>query len=369
MEREENGRVTIQDIAKKTGLSAATVSNALSGKQEVKIAEETRQKVLQACEELHYTKGAAKARVKKAGPTIADIAREAGVSSAMVSYVVNNRTDLKIAEETRKKILQICNLRQYHPSEIAKSLAAGKRNSNVVGIAFRYAPDCPAREVYLFRLIRLLQSSCAAHDYAVQLLPPVGERIEVREDIAGILCIDLSEEQFYTLKESYFVPIVALDMTVDDPLFYKAYDDFFALAESAQQLFGPRFAYVSWEYGNRPYLQKLEKAFGDRLYIAGSGEGRLAALLHENPDTVPLFCSQVLADLLLPRLPARRSAAVWTQPPADAEGQGHPILCMPAAEKADRAVKMLRSAILRNESEEHTFRLLPRVFAPSSPQK
>ena len=35
--------------------------------------------------------------------TIKDVARQAGVSTATVSYIVNNRTDIKITEETRKK--------------------------------------------------------------------------------------------------------------------------------------------------------------------------------------------------------------------------------------------------------------------------
>ena len=40
--------------------------------------------------------------------TIAEIARRAGVSSATVSYVISDRQDVKIAKSTRERILTIC---------------------------------------------------------------------------------------------------------------------------------------------------------------------------------------------------------------------------------------------------------------------
>ena len=67
--------------------------------------------------------------------TVKDVAREAGVSVATVSYIMNNRTDMKISEATRKKVLQIANLLDYTPSHVAKSLATGR--SNVIGISYQ----------------------------------------------------------------------------------------------------------------------------------------------------------------------------------------------------------------------------------------
>ncbi|CBK73952.1 Transcriptional regulators [Butyrivibrio fibrisolvens 16/4] len=59
--------------------------------------------------------------------TIKDVAREAGVSVATVSYVVNGRTDLKISDETRKRVLQVINLLNYSPNQAAKALASKRK--------------------------------------------------------------------------------------------------------------------------------------------------------------------------------------------------------------------------------------------------
>lgn len=63
----------------------------------------------------------------KQSVTIKDVAKEAGVSVATVSYVINNRTDKRISEKTRKKVLQIINLLGYTPNQSAKALATALR--------------------------------------------------------------------------------------------------------------------------------------------------------------------------------------------------------------------------------------------------
>ena len=62
--------------------------------------------------------------------TIDDIARQAGVSSATVSRVLNNSSYVK--EETRDKVLKIIAEMNYVPSAIARSLS--KRETNTIGI-------------------------------------------------------------------------------------------------------------------------------------------------------------------------------------------------------------------------------------------
>lgn len=62
--------------------------------------------------------------------TIDDIAKEAGVSSATISRVLNNSSYVK--DETREKVLKIIAEMNYVPSAIARSLS--KRETNSIGV-------------------------------------------------------------------------------------------------------------------------------------------------------------------------------------------------------------------------------------------
>ena len=69
--------------------------------------------------------------------TIKDVAREAGVSVATVSYVINERNDKRISDKTRKKVLQVINLLGYTPNQSAKALATNRRGM----VALYVTPD------------------------------------------------------------------------------------------------------------------------------------------------------------------------------------------------------------------------------------
>lgn len=58
---------------------------------------------------------------KGSKPTIYEVARRAGVSRQTVSRVINNRPD--VADNTRKRILQIIDEMDYRPSAVARSLS------------------------------------------------------------------------------------------------------------------------------------------------------------------------------------------------------------------------------------------------------
>lgn len=64
------------------------------------------------------------------------------------------------------------------------------------------------------------------------ILPSFSENeTELHPNIDGIICIDLTQEQFSQLSDSYLIPIVCADMIVDHYLFFQIYNDYAGLRE------------------------------------------------------------------------------------------------------------------------------------------
>ena len=165
--------------------------------------------------------------------TVRDVAKEAGVSVATVSYILNNRPDQKISAATKKKVLQIANLLNYKPSHAAKSLAEGR--NNIIGITYRLNPDTPARNLEVTALVNRLIPPLARRNYDVLFLqiPDLTEEISVSRNVDAILAIDLNNNDFRSLADSYLVPIIGIDMVIHANLFYQVYTDYPALIQDA----------------------------------------------------------------------------------------------------------------------------------------
>lgn len=69
----------------------------------------------------------------KRSPTQADVAKLAGVSRPMVSYVLNNPRSVSVAEDTRRRILDAIEQLGYMPDRVAQSLRTRKTRT-IAGI-------------------------------------------------------------------------------------------------------------------------------------------------------------------------------------------------------------------------------------------
>lgn len=165
--------------------------------------------------------------------TVKDVAREAGVSVATVSYIMNNRPDQKISDATRKKVLQIANLLNYRPSHAAVSLATGR--TNVVGVAYALDAETPSRNMEITHFVNLLIERMNRMKYDILFLSITNDESSIitNRNIDAIIAIDLTHEQFKNLSERYLVPIINVDMIVNDNLFYQIYTDYPSLIADA----------------------------------------------------------------------------------------------------------------------------------------
>ncbi len=192
-------------------------------------------------------------------PTAKDVAREAGVSVATVSYVLNGRTDQKISPETRKKIMQIANLMNYVPSHAAKSLATGLNNT--IGISY-HMTSSPTRDARTMQFVNMLIARLNRLRYDVTFVPPRKEEtLFVNRNIDAVIAIDLNHDDFRTLADNYLVPVICVDMCVNDELFYQIYEDVpFLLDKALVVLESPKecvFLYDKFE--NADYEQFILK--------------------------------------------------------------------------------------------------------------
>lgn len=98
--------------------------------------------------------------------TISDIAREAGVSIATVSKVINNRAH--VAPGTRQRVLQVMDRLNYAPNAAAANLA--RRSSKNVLYADRFYKGLPYENPHMFDIICGASQELSRKGYRLSLL-------------------------------------------------------------------------------------------------------------------------------------------------------------------------------------------------------
>lgn len=171
---------------------------------------------------------------KKKKVTIKDIADACGVSTATVSYVVNGREDQRISPETWKRVLHEVHIMGYESSAVAKALATG--NSGMVGL---YAPNAASDPDEAHSFAAFTQELAARLEgcgYALRLIDDscVSQTIDTLD---AIVALNVDRLTFRKIGFNCFCPLICVDGVVDDLfLFYQVNTDFAAAAAAARQL-------------------------------------------------------------------------------------------------------------------------------------
>ncbi|HPT79172.1 MAG TPA: LacI family DNA-binding transcriptional regulator, partial [Candidatus Atribacteria bacterium] len=93
-----------------------------------------------------------------------DVAREAGVSQATVSYVLNNTKNVKIKPETRQAVLDAVKKLNYHPSYMARGMKLNK--SMAVGVI----TDRSVTNYNFMKMLEGIKDELQLSNYAITLL-------------------------------------------------------------------------------------------------------------------------------------------------------------------------------------------------------
>ena len=145
--------------------------------------------------------------------TMKDIAETCGVSTATVSYVLNDAPNQSISAETKKQILQIANMVGYVSSASARALATGR--TQLLGV---YVPHC-GNGTGKQRLLQALAEEAEKAGYRLLLLTGKCLTQQVT-NVDAVFAIDISDGEFRRLGNNCFVPLLNLDASIDDILYY-----------------------------------------------------------------------------------------------------------------------------------------------------
>ncbi|MFD2937149.1 LacI family DNA-binding transcriptional regulator [Spirosoma flavum] len=152
--------------------------------------------------------------MSKTKVSIKDIAQKAGVSTALVSYVLNGKEkESRVGQEIAIKIKQIAAELHYQPSHLAKSLRSGKTHTIGLIIADISNP-------FFANIARVVEDEAKRNGYTV-IIGSSDENADKSRDLINVLInrqidgfiivsSENSEQQIHDLKDKN-IPFVLLD--------------------------------------------------------------------------------------------------------------------------------------------------------------
>lgn len=238
--------------------------------------------------------------------TLKDIAKEAGVSVATVSYVLNRVPNQTIPADTQKSILDIANRLNYVPNLAARSLV--KRSSGLIGIILMDNGPQYWKDFNHARFIRRFEQLCAHKGYHVVIASldafEPNLRIILERELDGVLIVDVSSDVFYRISRQFpfGVPIVMVDSNIQDELFHRVIPDFMQAISLAKARLGADYQFlITDSYNDSNVMNEIAYASGlnlSRFHVMNS-EWELEQFLRQHEGRKGIVINELIASICL----------------------------------------------------------------------
>jgi DNA-binding LacI/PurR family transcriptional regulator len=176
-------------------------------------------------------------------PTIADIARRAGVSKGAVSYALNGQPG--VSDATRRRILAIAKEIGWKPNSAARALSGAA--ANAIGLALRRPAAVLGLEPFYMELISGVEAELSTRSYALMLQIVADSDAEIavyqrwwgERRVDGVLVCDLrvDDPRVKALEELRLPAVVVGGPEGVGSLAHVWNDDSAALTHSVEYLF------------------------------------------------------------------------------------------------------------------------------------
>ena len=235
--------------------------------------------------------------------TIYDISKQAGVSIATVSRVLNGSANVK--PKTRKKVLEVMEQCGYTPNAFARGL--GLDSMNTVGILCADSSD-----LYLAKAVYFIEKNLRAGGYHSILCCTGYEQenmkaslsllLEQRVDsviMVGSAFIEEDGDNQYIRNAAAQVPVMLLNADLDCPNVYCTMcDDFKAAQEATMFLFSQGitdilYLYNSTSYSGRKKLSGYQSAYLMKAIPLNKQYQQFFPGSHEDIDGVCQFLNEL----------------------------------------------------------------------------
>lgn len=188
-------------------------------------------------------------------PTIADIARRAGVSKGAVSYALNGQPG--VSEATRRRILAIADEIGWKPNSAARALSGAA--ANAVGLALRRPAAILGLEPFYMELISGVEAELSTRSYALMLQIVADSDAEVavyrrwwaERRVDGVLVCDLrvDDPRVEVLEQLRLPAVVVGGPEGVGNLAHVWNDDAAALTHSVEYLYALGHRRIGWVGG------------------------------------------------------------------------------------------------------------------------